>query len=324
MAEIKFYKQTTVPASQSPDGIYFVQASQNDPFQLYVVHAGQVLEQDVLTTALQNALALKANDNAVVKLSGNQSVAGRKTFSTVPRSSQAPSVASDLTRKDYVDNLFSGGGGSDQTLQQVLEEGDEATRAIFMDDSGPANPRYSFTQEKQTGMHSFVTSGVRYLSLTVKSKTILDLLEDQHGIIAYSDLHMARSYIHTPAEPLTSSVDETNGTSSILTISDDGHAKWILRGNFTGNRTVRINTLKRGGEVRILLVNLSTTARQFTIQASETTSGWSTCDRVEQSGYHVGGTFLVAAYNNLTHIPGAMLISVMNFNGTFVATKISD
>lgn len=42
-------------------------------------------------------------DSSVLRTSGDQSVAGLKTFSTLPQSADAPTVAADLTTKDYVD-----------------------------------------------------------------------------------------------------------------------------------------------------------------------------------------------------------------------------
>lgn len=65
--------------------------------------------QDTVTIAqvdgLQDELDLKANNNAVVKLTGDQTVAGVKTFSSIPvLPSSDPTTANQATRKDYVDN----------------------------------------------------------------------------------------------------------------------------------------------------------------------------------------------------------------------------
>lgn len=54
------------------------------------------------TDGLLNA---KANDNAVVKLSGNQTVAGTKTFSTIPvLPNSSPTTDNQAARKKYVDD----------------------------------------------------------------------------------------------------------------------------------------------------------------------------------------------------------------------------
>lgn len=44
--------------------------------------------------------------DGTVNLTGNQTIAGTKTFSSVPVSGQAPTIDSHLTRKDYVDALI--------------------------------------------------------------------------------------------------------------------------------------------------------------------------------------------------------------------------
>src|SRR6266536_4364998 len=54
------------------------------------------------------SLAAKANDNAVVHLSGNESIAGVKTFSSSPVV-PAPSVGTDAANKTYVDSVGSSG-----------------------------------------------------------------------------------------------------------------------------------------------------------------------------------------------------------------------
>lgn len=50
-------------------------------------------------------LALKANDNEVVKLTGNQTIEGDKIFNSVVKVA-TPQVANDATTKEYVDNLI--------------------------------------------------------------------------------------------------------------------------------------------------------------------------------------------------------------------------
>lgn len=55
-----------------------------------------------VSTAQQAALDLKANDNAVVKLTGNQTIAGVKTFSSSPVV-PTPTNATDAVNKTYVD-----------------------------------------------------------------------------------------------------------------------------------------------------------------------------------------------------------------------------
>lgn len=103
MAEIKFYKANALPASptSADDGIWLIADGANN-YKHFVITGGVVRELTVTgagggsaewgqitgtladQTDLQNALNAKANDNAVVKLTGNQTVGGTKTFSTSP------------------------------------------------------------------------------------------------------------------------------------------------------------------------------------------------------------------------------------------------
>ena len=52
---------------------------------------------------VSSQLSSKANDNAVVKLTGTQTIGGAKTFSTLPKIPQTPSAATDAASKGYVD-----------------------------------------------------------------------------------------------------------------------------------------------------------------------------------------------------------------------------
>lgn len=66
------------------------------------------------TTARQNIGA--AADNEVVHKTGDETVAGRKTFTTVPRTNANPKNVNDLTRKHYVDDTVAAAvkwGGDD-------------------------------------------------------------------------------------------------------------------------------------------------------------------------------------------------------------------
>ena len=84
---LKFFKQPTIPSSPTAadDGIYYVKPTGNNPFRLYVIQAPNVYEIDAVTAAqLAAGLSTKANDADVVKLTGAQSVAGVKSFTSSP------------------------------------------------------------------------------------------------------------------------------------------------------------------------------------------------------------------------------------------------
>jgi len=71
-------------------------------------------------TTVTNSIATKADDNAVVKLTGNQTVAGIKTFSSSP---VVPAPTTDLqaATKKYVDDAITGAGGyTDEAAQDAV------------------------------------------------------------------------------------------------------------------------------------------------------------------------------------------------------------
>lgn len=68
-----------------------------------------------ISTATQTALDQKANDSAVVKLTGNQNVGGVKMFSNIPVLPSAnPTEINEATRKGYVDSVVDGLGNQIQ------------------------------------------------------------------------------------------------------------------------------------------------------------------------------------------------------------------
>lgn len=112
MAQIKFYKATNLPASPTSahDGVWYVQEGTNT-YKHYVISGGNVHELFMPApgapvwgeivgnisnqTDLMTALNLKANDDEVVKLTGDQTVGGTKTFSISPVVPSKDSPAAD-------------------------------------------------------------------------------------------------------------------------------------------------------------------------------------------------------------------------------------
>jgi len=75
---------------------------------------------------LETTVGTKANDNAVVKLTGDQTVAGVKTFSSSP---VVPTPTTDFqaSTKKYVDDAaFAGVGDASETAKGVVEEATDA------------------------------------------------------------------------------------------------------------------------------------------------------------------------------------------------------
>jgi len=75
-----------------------------------------------ISDATQDALDLKADDNSVVHLSGNETIADVKTFSSFPVTpSSAPTTDYEVANKKYVDDNAGGGGsGSSLSAGQIL------------------------------------------------------------------------------------------------------------------------------------------------------------------------------------------------------------
>src|SRR5580693_4977797 len=112
-------------AGAAPAGIYFTVVYQLQPnevrteywvvpttspatlAQVRTTPGSGTAAQPVSMQYVNTQLAAKANDNAVVHLSGAESVTGTKSF-TVPPNVPAPVNASDVANKSYVDNVGAG------------------------------------------------------------------------------------------------------------------------------------------------------------------------------------------------------------------------
>lgn len=93
-------------------------------------------------------LLAKADDNAVVKLSGAQSVAGTKTFTSIPvLPNSSPSTDNEAARKKYVDDGLATKAASNHShtigdvsgLQSALDDKVEADELISADEDNAAS-----------------------------------------------------------------------------------------------------------------------------------------------------------------------------------------
>lgn len=93
-------------------------------------------------------LNAKAADSAVVKLSGSQTIAGTKTFSTIPvLPNSSPTTDNQAARKKYVDDGLAGKANSSHThaianvtgLQDALDDKVEVDGLISEDPDNAAN-----------------------------------------------------------------------------------------------------------------------------------------------------------------------------------------
>ncbi len=106
---IKFFKAPTLPGTptNADNGIWFVKPNGSNPMKIYLMHNGTPVSLDAVDAAtLATALALKADDNAVVKLAGTQTITGSKTFNAVPKIGQDATGGTDAVRKSQLDSLL--------------------------------------------------------------------------------------------------------------------------------------------------------------------------------------------------------------------------
>lgn len=106
-------KETNAGGTQATVGskFFIVQANINDGTETVKGYVQFTTDAEAIAGSLKTKAVhpsgLKAHVDAVaVKLTGNQTVAGKKTFSTVPASSQDASAATDLVRKSQMDTAL--------------------------------------------------------------------------------------------------------------------------------------------------------------------------------------------------------------------------
>lgn len=102
------YRAVQLPVSPTAahEGIWLIKGVSDDKYRSFIINStGIVVEQDAITTdQLATALLTKANDADVVKLTGTQSVAGVKTFTSIPvLPATNPTTVNQAVRKGYVD-----------------------------------------------------------------------------------------------------------------------------------------------------------------------------------------------------------------------------
>ena len=121
MAGIKFFRAPSLPTSPTNDdnGIWFVKPNGANPMKIYVISGGTVVNLDAVDAdTLANALSLKADDSAVVKLAGTQTITGSKTFNIVPKFNQDAVGNSDGVRKGQMDSAL-GNKADDNTVVKL-------------------------------------------------------------------------------------------------------------------------------------------------------------------------------------------------------------
>lgn len=109
MAGIKFYKASSLPGTpnSNDDGIWFVKPAGANPMKIFLIHNGTSVSLDAVDAAtLAAALLVKADDNAVVKIAGTQTITGAKTFNSPPKVNANATSGDEVVRKSQMDSLL--------------------------------------------------------------------------------------------------------------------------------------------------------------------------------------------------------------------------
>lgn len=133
------YRDVALPSSPtaSNEGIWMVKANNESKFRLYVINSmGVVVEIDAVTAA---QLALKADDDSVVKLTGNQTIDGVKTYKKIPvLPSDNPTSNNQATHKKYVDQVRTDMTNLINDLENIVAEGTRVPEPLDCS----SNPNY--------------------------------------------------------------------------------------------------------------------------------------------------------------------------------------
>lgn len=193
-----------------------------------------------VSTPAQTALDLKANDSVVVKLTGDQTVAGIKTFSSSPIV-PTPTTSYQAATKKYVDDLVVASGGGDMLSTNNL--------------SDVANAATAFSNIKQSATES--ATGVVELATTSETTTGTDTTRavTPAGVKAVADTKAALSHTHSAS-------DITSGTLSPDRLGS-GTGLQVVRRN-SGNTALEFATISVGGGDLVAANNLSDVANAAT------------------------------------------------------------
>lgn len=137
---LKFFKTTALPSAptEADNGIYFIKSNGQSPFRFYIVQSPNTYEIDAVSASqLASALSLKADDNAVVKITGTQTIAGLKTFSSIVKV-PAGVAAGDAVNKGQMDAADSNLQTQISNLETTVASGMKAP----LDINASTNPNY--------------------------------------------------------------------------------------------------------------------------------------------------------------------------------------
>lgn len=183
-------------------------------------------------TDLQTALNAKANDNAVVKLTGNQSITGIKTFTTV--SGNALTVNNSTNEWGQVINNNSGGIGLDISnlgngTALVLRSKNTSTGDIITHQGIDGLVKFNLSSTGNVAANSFIKSGGTATQI---------LAADGSVITAGTNITISGGVISASGGGSTGSL-EFNSTD--LTVWNNGKGNIASNTSF-GDSALRLNT----------------------------------------------------------------------------------
>lgn len=150
MAVIRFYKAKQLPSTPTAndDGIYFIKPDANTEYTAYVIDAGAVIPLDAITNSeFDSELLLKADDNAVVHKTGNETIAGVKTFTGQPTVPDGTS-SNKAVNKGQLDSVNQSLQNAIDALETMINEGMRPPTDIDCS----TNPNYPASEKGDTYM----------------------------------------------------------------------------------------------------------------------------------------------------------------------------
>ena len=106
MTKIKFFRDKALPQNitNAHDGVWIVKPDNSTLMRIYVIYDGVIINDDSVDIAtFIQALSLKANDDEVVKILGNQIIKGLKVYEIAPKIQVDAIADEDSVRKRQLD-----------------------------------------------------------------------------------------------------------------------------------------------------------------------------------------------------------------------------
>lgn len=107
---IEFNRDQSLPEALTAayDGIWFIKPNGADKMKIFMIHKGELVSLDVIDAeTLAQALLEKADENKVIKTTGDQNINGIKTFLDLPRASKDATDENELVRLSQILEMFS-------------------------------------------------------------------------------------------------------------------------------------------------------------------------------------------------------------------------